>query len=149
MELTDQCRRDWALQRFTWCFSQMRAAIKEDPKCKGQYKPCQAVTGGKRTTRDWFKSYNTLQLPGVAERLVDKLQGWDLLAGLWLLRLLEEDSTVLNLPFRVLLLTMFTRLDLPWLSYGFTLKYTQKKEWGLALLWFTKTSLASPSRTSK
>lgn len=38
--------------------------------------------GGKRTTREWFKSYNTLQLPGVAERLVDKLQGWDLLAGL-------------------------------------------------------------------
>lgn len=49
------------------------------------------------------KSYNPLQLSSIAERLVDNLQRWYLLAGLGLLRLLEEDGTILDLPFRVLL----------------------------------------------
>lgn len=49
------------------------------------------------------KSYNPLQLSSIAERLVDNLQRWYLLAGLGLLRLLEEDGTILYLPFRVLL----------------------------------------------
>jgi hypothetical protein len=63
--------------------------------------------GGKHRHYCTTKSYNALQLPSVAERLVDKLQGWNLLAGLGLLCLLEEDEAVLNLPLGMLLCTEY------------------------------------------
>ena len=60
------------------------------------------------------KSHDPLQLPRVAEGLVDDRRRRYLLAGLRLLRLLEQDAAVLDIPLGVLLLTTRRYFTTPW-----------------------------------